>query len=266
MADDTQRQDTAEEQAQQPPMPSGDEQKGQEEDSSQQPAQETGDSVEAPAGDSENLGLPDDSSDRTREQFEKLKQQLREAKAAAYRTQQEPKTQPVEKLYDETTGLVNIKALEDLQQRTINAEKELQNMKASSEKTARDNETRDLFSAYPELKNPKTKEAKELFDESERIWMHSQAYPEKYGGMPLSQKQAADIAKTKMGGSKQPVKEDAQAAEAKEQASAGATGRPTQGVQESAQSEEVLEQQRLGTRVGDRASMVARMRAIRESK
>lgn len=264
-----QAEESAEEQAQQSAVPT-EQQKGQEEDSSQAEVQETEESLEAPAGDSEDLELPQKGvSERTKAQFEKLKEQLRfyrerlfqQTGNRAYEGEAE-----VRPLYDPQTGLVDIQALQDLQRRAYEAERKATNLEQRLVQDSQEAQVRELHQAYPELKNPTTKEAKELFNEAERIWLHSQAYPERYGGYALTQKQAADLAKQKMGNLSETTKQEAQRLEAKEQASLGASGRPTQGVQNRVASEEELEKLRVGTRMGNEQAMIARMRAIRQAQ
>ena len=215
--------------------------------------------------------LPDGVSKRTQEQFDKLKgqttelkEQLRQLRERTFNEQRFQKAEELKPLYDKTTGLVNLEALEDIQRKAETAEKRSAELEERMRQGRVADENRELFSAHPELKDPKTKEAKELFDESERIWMHSQAYPEKYGGMPLTQKQAADLAKKRVNsqGSQAP----AETVESKEQASFAASGRPSQGVQNRVTSEEELDRLRLGTRIGDKQAMIDRMKAIREAK
>lgn len=223
---------------------------------------------EVSIGSSEDLELPQEGvSERTREQFEKLKTQLREYRERAFQEQRYRETVGEQKpLYDPNTGLINLEALTDLQKRALEAEKRVMALEQGIQAKTQDAQIRDLYEAHPELKNPKTKEAREFFDEAERIWMHSQAYPEKYGGYSLSQKQAADLAKKRMGTkSENSQREDLQA-ESKEQASLGVSGRPTQGVQSKITSEEELQKLRIGTRIGDKDSMIARMRRIREAQ
>ena len=252
-----------EEQAQQEPMP-GSENKGQESTDTQTAVPtESGETAETQVGDSEELELPEKGvTERTREQFDKLKTQLREYRERLFNEQRfrEPeKPEEVEPLYDKTTGLVNVKALEDIQRRTIEAEKRTKRVEERFQQTTVNSQVREMHSAYPELKNPKTDEAKEFFNESERIWMHSQAFPDKYGGETLTQKQAADLAKRKLSG----TPGEAQTAQ-KEEAALGASGKPTQGVQGRG-TEDERQRLSLGTRTGDKDSMIARMRAIREA-
>lgn len=266
MAANQKAEENAEEQAQQEPMPSSEE-KGQEVADSQQAADESQETVEAPAGDSDGE-LPKGVSDRTREQFEKLQTQLKETRERLFRQQSSdvPEDGEIKPLVDKSTGLVDIVALNEVQQKAYDAEKRARNLEQRIQQQAQDGQVRELQSAYPELKNPKTKEAKDFFDESERVWMHSQAYPEKYGGESLSQKQAADFAKERMGNKPETAKQEAQRMEPKEQASLGASGQPTQGVQSKVASEEENQRLQLGTRFGDKDSMITRMRAIREAE
>lgn len=213
---------------------------------------------------SEGTELPKEVSERTREQFEKLKAQLREYRERAFREERYRETVGEQKpLYDPNTGLVNVDALEETRKRAFEAERKLRALEEKMTVQAQNVQVADLYEAHPDLKNPKTKEAKELFDEAERIWMHSQAYPEKYGGSALSQKQAADLAKKKMAKSEEVV--ETQNMESKEQASLGATGRPSQGVRSKIVSEEETQRLSYGTRVGDKQSMIERMRKIREA-
>ena len=267
MADD-QGQKSAEGKAQQSAMPT-EEQKGQELADSQEEAPiESEESLEAPAGESEN-GLPKGVTERTREQFEKLKAQLRDARDRLFNStqvSQKPADEGIKPIYNPLTGLVDPDALNDLQKKAYEAERRAGEAEQKVQSLAQDREVKDLYSSHPELKSPKTKEARELFDEAERIWMHSQAYPEKYGGEQLSQREAADLAKKRMGTKSETPQEEAKRIEAKEQASFGATGQPTQGVKSKVTSEEELQKLQYGTRIGDKDSMITRMRAIREAQ
>src|SRR3990167_20676 len=257
--------DNAEEQAQQSAMPT-EEQKGQEIADSQKSAQETGENFETPAGDSEEE-LSDSVKERTREQFDKLKARLRAAEEVLVKQSSSKVSDgELKPIYDPYTGVVDTKALDDLQRRVYNAERKAQEVETSFQQKSNDDQVRELYSAHPELRNPKTKEAKEFFDDAERIWMHSQAYPEKYGGEVLSHKQAADLAKKRMSEKSETQEKEAQNVESKEQASLAASGRPTQGVQSKVTSEEDLQRLRHGTRLGEKDSMISRMRAIREAQ
>src|SRR3990167_7880415 len=77
--------------------------------------------------------LPDGVTKRTQEQFDKLKgqtaelkEQLREMRERAFneqRFQNVQKTEEAKPLYDRTTGLVNLEALEDIQRKADTADK-----------------------------------------------------------------------------------------------------------------------------------------------
>lgn len=255
---DSQKADNAEEK-QQEPMPGSEE--STETNQSQEVADESQEASEAPAGDSEELELPEGVKERTSEQFEKLKEQLRQTREELFEMKSQippKKEEPERPLYDPKTGLVDIEALEQLRKDAKSAKKELESLR----RIDADREVQSLYDTYPELKNPRTKQDKEFFDEAEKIWLHSQANPEKYGGQALSQKGAADLARRRMNANKPTESSNA---EAKQQASADVSGKPTQGVARQT-SEEDLNRMREGTRFGDRNSMIARMRMIRESK
>lgn len=214
--------------------------------------------------------LPKEATERTKQQFEKLrkhsdelKRQLDQMRQRAFNEEHFQKTGESKPLYDRTTGLVNVEALEDLQKRALDAEARSRRLEEHFVSSSHDTQVKELYSSYPELKNPKTKEAKDFQNEAERLWLHSQAYPEKYGGDSLTQRQAADMAKKRMGTIAS--EKEASQVESKEQASLGASGRPTQGVQGKATSEEEQQRLTLGTRLGDKTSMIVRMRAIREA-
>lgn len=262
MADDQNQAENAGEAKEGEAMPTSQpEQTGTQED-----VGETQETLETPAGGSEGE-LPDGVSERTRNEFDKLKTQLREYRQRLFNEQQYRETVGEQKpLYDEKTGLINVEALTDLQKKALEAERRVKALEQGVQAQTQDAQVRELYEAHPEFQNPKNKEHKELFDESERIWMHSQAYPEKYGGMALTQKQAADLAKKRMGTTvKTEAKEEAQNVESKEQASLTVSGRPTQGVQTKITSEEEIQKLQFGTRIGDKDAMIARMRAIREA-
>jgi len=254
MADPQDKAESAEEQKQEP-VPSSETENNQ----SQEAAPETEETSEAPAGDSEEkLELDDEVKQRTAEQFEKLKEQLRQTRDELFEVKSRVEPQKAESdkpLYDKSTGLVDIEALEQLRRDAREAKKTVEQL----QKERADQEVNSLYDAYPQLKEPKTSSDKEFFDEAEKVWVHSQTNPEKYGGKPLSQKQAADFAKKRMTNKTQDK------SESKEQASAGASGQPSQGVA-SKTSEEDTQRLQVGTRLGDRDSMIARMRAIRETK
>lgn len=262
MTDSQQAQDA--EDKQQEPMPSSDEQ-STEINQSQEVADESREASEAPAGDSEELELPEGTKERTSEQFEKLKEQLRQTRDELFqvKSQVQPSVdEDIKPLYDPKTGLVDIEALEQLRKDAREAKRELYNIKNQG----KEKEVQELYDTHPEL-DPNTKKFNQkLFDEAEKIWLHSQAHPERYNGRPLTQKQAADRAKQIMQGTKVDSSAEAKSVDtdAKQQASVQASGKPSQAVARQT-SQEDLERLRFGTRVNDKDAMIARMRMIRES-
>lgn len=260
---DSQQADNAEEK-QQEPVPSSEEQ-STEINQSQEVAQETGEASEAPAGDSEELELPKGTKERTTEQFEKLREQLRQTRDELFQVKSkvEPKAdEELKPLYDPKTGLVDIQALEQLRKDASEARRELAQMKSQG----KDREVQELYESHPEL-DPNAKSFNQkVFDEAEKIWLHSQAHPDRYDGRPLTQKQAADRAKQIMQGTKvdSNAEEKEASNDAKQQASVQASGKPTQAVARQT-SQEDLEQLKFGTRMNDKNAMIARLRMIRES-
>lgn len=266
MADTQKAEETPAKETQVEPVP-GSEQKTEESTEEQVVAPEKEEALETPAGDSEEPELPKGTSERTTEQFDKIKSQMREWKDKALNLLSKKETPPTEDkpLYDPKTGLVDLQALEALRKDAKTTKEEVARLRQDKA----DEQANDLYSAHPELRNPKTKEAKEVYDESERIWMHSQAYPDKYGGQSLSQKQAADLAKKRMGEVKKTAKQATEATVAKEAASAEASGRPTQAIEQKQATEEDLEEMRVATRDPSHPrhdeAMLARMKAIRKT-
>jgi len=222
-------------------------------------------------------GLPDETKERTREQFEKLTSHNKELADALERTQQQlddyrrrvfndqrfQEVQPEQPLYDQNTGLINVQALEDLQQRLIKAEVKLQATEKGVTQVSQTVEEKEAFASYPELNRNDGNFNEEFHKLTRAIAMDSMVYPDQYKGNPLTFKEAADLAMKQM--KKEEKQEQAQgekAEEEKEQASLGASGRPSQAV-----ARELFEtdDQRLsvGTRLGDKQSMIERMKRIR---
>ncbi len=264
MANDTQAQ-KVEEQAQPEPMPSSEE-KVPEQVSTQEVVGETQEASEVSAEGSESK-LPDGVSERTTKEFDKLNRQTQDLRDQVTKLQDQSTPEPVQTekpLYDKATGLVDIEALEQVRKDAREAKVELNQFRQQSQTDRQNQELNEMHEAYPELKDKKTKEATELFDESEKIYLHSQAYPDKYGGNPLTQKKAVDLAKGSLDKTETP-EEEAERLEPKEQAALSASGKPTQGVQKEL-SEDETKRLSLGTRMDDKDSITTRMRNLRESQ
>lgn len=253
----------AEEQAQQPAMPAG-EKKVSDEATVQKAAPK-----EEATGKEADSELSEGASERTKTQFDKLKDKLSFWKDKAKKAESKvvpplpkPRPEPEKPIYDPDTGLVNTEALNKLQQRAVGAEKKVQDLEGKFGTYISDSQEREAYGKYPEL-NPQAKEHdKELHVQTRRIAMDSMAYPETYGGRPLTMREAADVARKST--AKETPKEKEERTTVKEQATLEASGRPGQGVARQT-SEEDYQRQRIATRRGDKDATIARMRAIREA-
>jgi len=217
----------------------------------------------------DELELPKGVSERTKQQFDKLKDQLREYRERLYgeqtfKSMTPPPTQTGEEqpLYDPKTGLVDVQALNNLQTKAKEADERAQRAETAVQSYIENVQTREAYQAYPEL-NPKNDKFDESLHRTTRAFlMDSMVYPENYGGGQLTYKEAADLARQQMGKtSQETTKEETEQIAQKEQASLGAEGRPSQGVQRETSSEE-YESLRYRTRKGDEDAMAQRMKNI----
>lgn len=218
-------------------------------------------------------GLPEEASDRTKREFDKLQQQLREERARREYAEQvyasmTPKTSEREQvpIYDPDTGLIDPDQLSDLQRQTIEANNRAQNAEKAVQSYLTDQENRETFAAHPELDPNGQAFSKELHVETRRIMLDSMLNPDDYSGTQLSFKQAADLAKKSVG-VEQAKQEGAQEAieqlTSKEQASLSATG--TSGRSRSLDGEDLAQLQRR-TRSGDKDAIVERFRRLNSQK
>ena len=214
---------------------------------------------QATAVSDEELNLPEGVSERTAQQFEKLKTQLAELKAQRSLTDTKP-TKPVAPLYDPTTGYVDVNELESLRQIAIDAQTQIAELRAEQETKQEEAQTKEVLSTYPEL-DPESKGYNASFYKATRaVLLDSRYNPSDYGGKSLTYKEAADIAKSinsnaiseaeKVGATKA-----LDALSPKEQASLEATGRSDKRTNVVDQSDLVE-----GTRKGDLNSIIARMK------
>lgn len=272
MANDDRAEQGAEKETQQEPMPSS-EQKTPESDADGQASRYAGDSSQAE-------GLPEGASDRTRNEFEKLKgsnselaQQLREERARreymeTVFNQLQPKSKQqqekgLEPIYDPETGLINEQALSDIQRKALEAERTVQTLEQQQKQFIREQENREAFTAYPELDPNGKSFDKKLHVETRRVLIDSMLNPDDYDGKQLSFKEAADLVK---GGStkyleqakKEGAKEAVEQLTPKEQAGLEATGTPGR----RAQSGNRLEDLQQRTRRGDTLAVIERLERI----
>lgn len=126
-------------------------------------------------------GLPDTASERTRREFEKLQDKLREERTrreyfeGVFNSMNTPKPEPETPVYDPNTGLINETALEqsrnearEAKKRAIRAEQAVQNYLYQQEQ-------READTNHPELKDESFRA------QAEGIMYHSQVNPERYG-------------------------------------------------------------------------------------
>ncbi len=187
--------------------------------------------------------LPKEASDRTKERFDELTNQLREerqrreALEGAFKTLK-PETQPeqIMPIVDPDTGLLNEQALNNVQLRAQEAEKQAQETKRQldglledQKKSNQAREDQEAYIAHPEL-NPTDKGFnKDLRDLTAALMLESMVHPENFGDKQLSHKEAGDRAKdlvSKISGNvkEEAAKEAIEQLSPKEQAALEATG------------------------------------------
>lgn len=212
--------------------------------------------------------LPTEASERTRNEFDKLRNELREertrreaAEAAAYRPAQ-PAAEP-EPIYDPNTGYVNAEVLTQTQKQAQEAEKRAAKTEAEFQAFRQQQEAQVAYTSHPEA-NPDAKEFnKELAKSARALILDSMLNPGDYSGKQFSLKEAYDYLK-------QPNPAVAKAAQdaaveaieqlsPKEQAALEATGNPSRRNEVGTD----LEDLRLRTRKGDQDSIVERMGRIK---
>ena len=153
---------------------------------------------------SQKEGLLDTASERTREQFEKLQEQLRTERAQKeYLAQvlneaQSAKEETPKSLIDPDTGLVDEAAITDLQRQLSESNKRAKNAERSVQEFLVKQEEREMISSNPEL-DPNSKDYdKSLRTLAEGIYYHSMVNPQEYGNKQLSPTEAAAEAKKLM--------------------------------------------------------------------
>lgn len=216
--------------------------------------------------------LPDNTSDRTRDQFDKLRNQLREERSrreyleGVYQSMQTQKQEqvPEQPIYDPETGLLNEQALTDIQKRALAAEQRAERAEQSVKQYQYDQENKETFKEYPELDPSNTKTFnKKMHVATRQILLDSMVNPQDYKNKQLSFREAAAIAKTQLPGAienakKEGAKEAMEQLSPKEQASLDAVGSP------SRRNEALgnLDDLRKRTRRGDSQATIERMKRI----
>lgn len=187
--------------------------------------------------------LPNEASERTKARFDELTTQLkeerqrREALEGAFKTlKPEAKSEATQPIYDPDTGLLNEQALNNVQSRAIEAERQAQETKKQldqllegQKKQSQEREDMEAFTAHPELDPKHEKFNKDLRDMTASLMLQSMVHPEQFGDKQLSHKEAGDKAKelvAKISGNvaTEAAKEAIEQLSPKEQAALEATG------------------------------------------
>lgn len=278
LAEDTRANQKAEGKTQQEPMPSSEQQATESaEPESVASTEGLGEAEQVEA--EEELQLPEDASERTQEQFEKLKTQNKRLKEELEKKKQtesvfesmRPKPQPalepmgvqqqsLPEYIDPDTGYIDVpKFNQALSQTRAEAQQARQQVRQYIE----DQQEREAYTAHPEL-NPQGESFNEkLYRDTKAHLLSSMIYPKEYGGKSLTLREAADLAKGEAGeaiaeAEKRGAKEAVEGLSPKEQASLEATGRSDRRTQASA----TLDELRIRTRYGDRGAVAERLKSI----
>ena len=235
-----------------------------------------GESVSEKSNEADELVLPADASERTKEQFEKLRTELRSTKEelGKYKTVQSetplnpfrvkptPSTQSIiESAYDPMTGEFDIKALKTLEDQTKRATEQAQQATFKLQEFEDQRKEEEAYQEFPTLKTDS-----ELRRKVRALLTDSILNPNEYGGKELTplaaaklltqpSKKAVDAAKD------EGAKEALERLTPKEQAALEATGR-------SDRRNEVsdLEDLRWKTRAGNaderKAAIMERLKSI----
>jgi len=215
-------------------------------------------------------GLPEDASERTKAEFDKVQGELREerrrreALEGAFKSMQ---TQPAaqEPIYDPNTGLLNEQVFTDTQRRAIEAEKRAAKAEQSIQGYLKNQDEKEAYTAYPWL-NPKAKDHdKKRYNLAVGIALSSMVNPNNFGGKQLSLKEAGDFVAGLNSAEVEKAKKEG-ATEAidkltpKEQATLEAVGSPSR----RAESLSNLDDLRARTRKGDDSALFERLRGLKQ--
>jgi len=245
--------------------------------------------------------LPAGTSERTGEQFDKLKESNKRLYEANQLLQQElerkrgleQQFQPVQQTVpqeqqpkidqfietDPVTGeqFVNEdrlkKAIGEANTRATRAEQAVQTYIKSQQQHEEQRQTEEAYKAYPELNPSHDKFDTELTRKTRAFLLDSMVNPQEYSGRPLSFKEAADLAKQAVGApvvpsAPQPKSEpkSEEGREAKQQASVEAQGITSQSQQVNTVPQEELDVLRDRSRRGDLWAVAKRLSQIEHTQ
>ncbi len=204
---------------------------------------------------SDELGLPKDASERTRQRVKELLDENKQLKDAQVQVPEPVYERPVAPLpvggvpaKTDEYGNVNPAYVDYIEQRQLATEQAvIQNLTRAEAREAED--------AHPDLKTDS-----ELLNMARAVKTDSLIYPENYKqARELTLKEALDFVKSKVGKTVKP--NTPEVTPEKEQASLSAEGRPSQGVQRELSDEE-FDSLRWQTAKGDKDALIARMKNI----
>ena len=260
MDKDTRAINTAENATQPESMPSS-EQKTAESEQTDSPAQSN--EVQTNVSEDKEMTLPEGTSERTAQQFEKLKETNRVLKEQLESQTIEPlspfpsvpqtPSKGPDQYYDPDTGIIGIDYLRDLERDLQRTKQNVQTIQAQSDQQ----QESEAYAKYPELKtDPK------LRNLVQATVVQSMINPQAFGGKQLSLTEAAEYVKTPSNSDikkaeQQGAKEAIESLTPKEQASLEATGRSDK--RSSAETQEALRQR---TRRGDSSAIHERLKNI----
>lgn len=229
---------------------------------------------EAAPEETEELALPNDVKERTAEQFEKLKEQLRDERVRREEAEtftasqiQTPQVSTGQKpIYDAATGYVDVAELERLRSSTAEANAAAVKSDRKLEKYIAQQQEAEAFAVYPELNSKSTDYNKDFAGMAGDLVMGSIMNPRKYSG-ELSLKAAADMLrgmsdKERKAAEKKGATKAVEVLTPKEQASLEATGRSDRRTDVGVDYNEL----RNATRHGSKEATIARLRALSASQ
>ena len=184
-----------------------------------------------PTGDAGEL--PEDAKERTRREFEKVRTQLQEERArreyyeSVFNSMQPKAEEAPTPIIDPDTGFTNVDALNDVQKRSLEAERRANEALQAVKGYEEQRENREVYQAFPELDpNDGAKHDKQFHIQVRQTLLDSMLNPDDYNGRQLSFMDAARmVSQNRQVKTEQPKQDQT---EAKEQVSvepAGNTGR-----------------------------------------
>ena len=267
MADDKQA-EQPETETQAEPMPSSDKQTTSE-------STDVGQATEGTVPTQED-GLPDTAKDRTKREFDKLQQQLTDERTrreyaegvynSLYQQQQATAKSETSPIVDPDTGLIDEKALVNLQQRTVQAEQRAAEVEQSVKGYISSIEDKEAFAMHPELNPNSDTFDKQLHVQTRRILTDSMVNPQDYGGKQLTFKEAGNMAKGSspkavQTARKEGANEAVEKLTQKEQASLAASGSEAN----RRTANDNLEDLRNRTRHGDDGALLDRIKGLNKA-